>query len=111
VIYDERPSLLYRQHGDNQIGQSANRLGELVRLARVFARAPSRFYPIHAQAAEFTRLFGDDLDSSDRRLAQALVDSRRSTAARVAYAASGEIVRAGLMGALAARLLIAADLY
>jgi hypothetical protein len=111
VIYDEHPSLLYRQHGHNQIGQSANRLGELARMARVFARAPSSFYPIHAQAAEFTRLFGDDLDSSDRRLAQALVDSKRSTAARVAYAASGEIVRAGLMGALAARLLIAADLY
>jgi hypothetical protein len=111
VIYDEHPSLLYRQHGDNQIGQSANRLGELVRLARVFARAPSRFYPIHAQAAEFTRLFGDDLDSHDRWLVQALVDSRRSTAARVAYAASGKVVRSGPLGVLAARLLIAADLY
>lgn len=111
VIYDEHPSLLYRQHGDNQIGQSANRLGELIRLARVFARAPSRFYPIHAQAMEFTRLFGDDLGPGDRRLAQALVDSKRSAATRIAYAASGEIVRAGLLGALAARLLIAAGLY
>ncbi len=111
VIYDERPGLLYRQHGDNQIGQSANRLGELVRLARLFARAPSRFYPIHAQAAEFMRLFGDDLDPRDRWLAQALVDSKRSAAARIAYAASGKIGRADLLGAVAARGLIAAGLY
>jgi hypothetical protein len=111
VIYDERPGLLYRQHGGNQIGQSANRVGEWVRLARLFARAPSRFYPIHAQAAEFMRLFGDDLEPSDRRLAQALVDSKRSAAARIAYAASGKIVRADVLGALVARGLIAAGLY
>jgi glycosyltransferase involved in cell wall biosynthesis len=111
VIYDECPSLLYRQHGDNQIGQSANRVGEWIRLARVFARAPSRFYPIHAQVAEFTRLFGDDLAPGDRRLAQALVDSKRSAAARIAYAASGTIVRADILGAVVARGLIAAGLY
>ena len=111
VIYDEHPGLLYRQHGDNQIGQSASRVGEWIRLARVFARAPSRFYPIHAQAAEFVRLFGDNLDAGDRRLAQALVDSKRSAAARIAYAASGEIVRADVLGALVARGLIASGLY
>jgi hypothetical protein len=111
VIYDERPSVLYRQHGANQIGQSANRLGEWVRLARLFARAPSRFYPIHAQAAEFMRLFGDDLAPGNRQLAQALVDSKRSAAARIAYAASGNICRADVLGVLAARGLIAAGLY
>jgi glycosyltransferase involved in cell wall biosynthesis len=111
VIYDEHPGLLYRQHGDNQIGQSASRLGEWVRLARVFARAPRRFYPINAQAAEFMRLFGDDLAPGDRWLAQALVDSKRSAAARIAFAASGEIVRADVLGAAVARLLIATDLY
>jgi hypothetical protein len=111
VIYDERPGVLYRQHGANQIGQSANRLGEWVRLARMFARAPRRFYPIHAQAAEFMRLFGDDLAPRDRRLAQALVDSKRSAAARIAYAATGTIGRADVLGAIAARGLIAAGLY
>jgi glycosyltransferase involved in cell wall biosynthesis len=111
VIYDERPGLLYRQHGDNQIGQSPSRLGEWVRLARVFARSPSRFYPIHAQAAEFLRLFGVDLDPDDRRLAQALVTSKRCAAARMAYAASGKIVRADRLGGFVARGLIAAGLY
>ncbi len=111
VTYDERPGVLYRQHGDNQIGQSANRLGELVRLARLFARAPGRFYPIHAQATELMHLFGDDLSPGDRRLAQGLVDSKRSAAARIAYAASGKIERANLLGGLAARGLIAAGLY
>ncbi len=111
VIYDERPGLLYRQHGDNQIGQSPSRVGEWVRLARVFARDPRRFYPIHAQAAEFLRLFGRDLDPGRRRLAEALVESKRSLGARLAYAASGKIVRADPLGALVARGLIAAGLY
>jgi hypothetical protein len=111
VIYDEQPSVLYRQHGANQIGQSTRRLGEIARLARMFARAPQRFWPVHAQATEFMRLFGDDLRPDDRRLVEALVRSKHSPAARIAYAASGKIERGDLLGALAARALILAGLY
>jgi glycosyltransferase involved in cell wall biosynthesis len=111
VTYDAQPSVLYRQHGLNQIGQSPSRVGEWARLARLFARAPRRFWPIHAQAAEFLRLYGPDLDSDRRRLVEALVDSRRSLTARIGFAASGNIRRADALGALVARMLVAADLY
>ncbi|MGH7022175.1 MAG: glycosyltransferase family 2 protein [Caulobacteraceae bacterium] len=111
VVYDPKPAVLYRQHGGNAIGQASGRLAELWRLARMFARAPRRFYPIHAQAAEFLRLWGDALDPDRRRLAEALVNSRKSLAARIAYAARGRMVRQALFGNLPARVLIALDLY
>jgi glycosyltransferase involved in cell wall biosynthesis len=111
VIYDVRPGVLYRQHGANQIGQGANRLAEIARQLRVFARAPGRFYPIHAQAAEFLRLYGDDLPAPRRAHVAALVQSKRSFTARLAFAVSNKIVRASLAGAVAARVLIAAGLY
>lgn len=111
IIYDPEPGLLYRQHGGNEIGQASGRLAELWRMARIFARAPDRFWPVHAQAAEFLRLWGDELDPTLRRCAEALVNSKTSSAARLGYAATGRIRRANLIGAIAARLLIAAGLY
>jgi len=111
VIYDPEPGVLYRQHGGNEIGQASRRLAEIRRQARIFARDPSRFYPIRAQAAEFLRLWGGRLDPSRRRLTEALVDSKRSLAGRIAFAASGRIVRANLAGAIAARILVLAGLY
>lgn len=111
VIYDPEWGVLYRQHGANQIGQGANRLAEIARLARLFVRAPRRFYPIHAQAAEFLRLYVADLAPPRRRLVELLVSSKRSLATRLALAASRDITRAGLLGAVGARTLIAAGLY
>jgi len=111
VTYDPRPSVLYRQHGGNEIGQASARVGEIWRLMRKFAKAPRRFYPVHAQAAEFMRLWGDDLTPSRRAFVEALVRSKRSFAGRIAYAASGKVVREGFFGLLATRMLIALGLY
>jgi uncharacterized membrane protein len=44
-------------------------------------------------------------------LVEALVRSKRSIGARIAYAVTGEIGRGDLMGALAARGLVLAGLY
>ncbi len=111
VLFDPDPGVLYRQHGANVVGASANRASELAALARGLWRAPRGFYPIHAQAQEFLRLFGDRLDPERRRLTRALVDSRRSLASRLRFALCAEIPRSDLTGALGARLLIAAGLY
>ncbi|HEY1878835.1 MAG TPA: glycosyltransferase [Caulobacteraceae bacterium] len=111
VIYDPEPGLLYRQHGGNEIGQGSGRLAEAWRMARIFARAPAKFWPVQAQAAEVLRLWGDELDVERRRSAEALVASKASLANRLAFAATGKIRRASLSGAIAGRLLIAAGLY
>lgn len=111
VIYDPEPSLLYRQHGGNEIGQASGRLTELWRGARALARAPHRFWPVRAQAAEFLRLWGEDLDPAQRRFAQSLVRSKESIIARLAFAAVGPIRRANPTDAIVARALIALGLY
>jgi glycosyltransferase involved in cell wall biosynthesis len=111
VIYDPEPGVLYRQHGGNEIGQDVSRIAELPRQARRLWRAPGRFWPAHAQAREFLRLWGEDLAPPRRALVQAFVDSKRSLSARLAYAAAGPILRERLTDALVARALVAAGLY
>jgi hypothetical protein len=111
VIYDPEPGLLYRQHGGNEIGQGSGRLAEAWRMTRIFVRGPGRFWPVHAQAAEFLRLWGEALDPARRRSAETLVASKASLGGRLAFAATGRIRRASLSGAIAGRLLIATGLY
>jgi hypothetical protein len=111
VIYDPEPGVLYRQHGGNEIGQASAPLAELGRQARMFARAPSRYWPVHAQAAEFLRLWGEALDPPRLESARALVHSKGSLARRLALAVSGRIVRSNLPGAVIARMLVLAGLY
>lgn len=111
VIYDPEPGLLYRQHGGNEIGQASGRLQELARMGRIFLRSPSRFWPVHAQASEFLRLWGEDLEPEKRRWAEALAQSKASLGARLAFAAAGRIRRSTPISAAAARSLIALGLY
>jgi hypothetical protein len=111
VIYDPEPGLLYRQHGGNEIGQGSGHLAEAWRMARIFVRAPAKFWPVQAQAVEFLRLWGEALDPARRGSAETLVVSKASLASRLAFAATGKIRRANLSGVIAGRLLIAAGLY
>ena len=111
VIYDPEPGVLYRQHGGNEIGQASTPFAELRRHARIFARSPRRYWPVHAQATEFLRLWGDTLDPSRRELTQAFVQSKASLGRRLGFAASGRIVRSNLPGAIIARILVIVGLY
>jgi glycosyltransferase involved in cell wall biosynthesis len=111
VIFDARPGLLYRQHQANVIGASRSRLAEALALARRFWRDPRGFYPIHAQAAECLRLFGDRLPAERRRLLEQVVAGRRSFFARARLALFGPMVRARAIDAMIGRILIAAGLY
>ncbi len=111
IVCDARPTVLYRQHQGNTQGTAPGRIAGLLVQLRSFLRDPRAFYPIRAQTAEFLRLYGDQLNSADRKLVEALVQSRRSLAARILYAAFGRIPRSDLWGALGTRLLIVAGLY
>jgi len=111
VIYDPEPGVLYRQHGSNQIGQKVGRAGEIARLIRMFLRAPRRFWPVRAQAAELLRLWGGMLKPADRVLVEGFVASNRSLRARLGYALAGPVTRADPLWNLAARTLIALGLY
>lgn len=111
VLADPRMTLLYRQHHANTVGTAPGRLAGLWVQLKAFLRDPKAFYPIHAQVAEFLRLYGDQLGPRERKSAEALVRSRRSLAARLAYAAFAKIPRYDFLGSAGTRILIGADLY
>lgn len=111
IVRDDRPGVLYRQHGGNAIGASPNRLAEIAERVRGLLADPRGFYPIHAQAEAFLRLHGGELGAAHRQAAEALVGSSRSMAARVRLALSSRVVRGDLVGAVSGRALIALGLY
>ncbi len=111
VVHDPRPGVLYRQHRRNVIGARTGVAAELARQVRALLRDRARYWPVHAQAAELLRLFGDRLRPEDARAARALVASKAALRTRLGYALGGGIVRSKWYGALAARALVAVGWY
>lgn len=93
VVYDETPTILYRQHGGNVVGARGGELELVLRHLRKLRRDPTSLYPIHAQASELLRLYGDELPPQRRRRVEALVRSKRSLLARLRYALAAPVVR------------------
>jgi glycosyltransferase involved in cell wall biosynthesis len=67
VVFDDQPSLLYRQHGNNQIGHGAGWLGRHLAVIRFIGRQDwvgILLGQVHALMSHF----GDRLDPATRRL-------------------------------------------
>jgi len=111
VIHDERPGVLYRQHGGNVVGTSPSRWRDFAHRLSGLLKDPRQFYPIRAQAAAFLAAYGPDLPPARCQAAEALARSSRSLAARIAYALTGRIKRRRVADALAVRLLILLGWY
>ncbi|WP_118185509.1 glycosyltransferase family 2 protein [Paraburkholderia phosphatilytica] len=90
VLYDDRPSIMYRQHGNNYIGAEASLPARarrrLIRtLNGVYGRFPSE------QNDFFMEVYGQELTEDMRRFAEKAIDARRSLLKRFALAWSREI--------------------
>jgi len=81
VVFDEEPSILYRQHAANAVGEGPHGLSLLLRrIKRFFRGEPNRR---SAQLAEFMQAYGKIFDKKTFDLAQSVLDSRTSLAARI----------------------------
>jgi glycosyltransferase involved in cell wall biosynthesis len=67
VVFDREPTLLYRQHGSNQIGHGAGWLGRQVHKARFLLRN-DWVGILLGQVASLWRHYGADLEPSARQL-------------------------------------------
>lgn len=106
VVYDPEPTVLYRQHADNAIGEDASLLRRWSgRLRRLRQRGKQR--PITDQAAEFLRLFGCQLDPDRLHLLESFVSGRSTTIERLAYALRPPVYRQSPIDDLILRLLLA----
>lgn len=67
VVYDNEPALLYRQHGGNQIGHGAGRLGRQWQIARFLLRH-DWVGILLGQVSALMNCYGRDLPEPARRL-------------------------------------------
>jgi hypothetical protein len=67
VVFDEVPSLLYRQHGANHIGRGAGRIGRIRQMVRFMIRN-DWVGILAAQAGELQRRYGARLAADQREL-------------------------------------------
>jgi hypothetical protein len=112
VIYDREPGMiLYRQHEGNVVGGGASALATMWRQAKPFLRAPGSGYRIHAQASELLRLFGGRMPATPRRLAERMVESKRSRRSRLGYALGSDPIRNRFVDAWIARGLLLLGWY
>ena len=111
IHYDPFPSLLYRQHGSNVVGLHPNQMIQGAKQARRLLRERRTFLPVHAQASELLRLYGDRMPETSRIYLDQLVASKNSRRARINYAVTGPVKRRKLLDATILRSLILAGWY
>lgn len=85
VVFDDTPMILYRQHGENVIGNASGVRFWVNRLKRQFGPHSKT---ISRQASEFLRVYGDDLAADDRALVQEFLARTQASSAwkRLTYA-------------------------
>jgi hypothetical protein len=91
VIYDPRPSMLYRQHGANAIGVDGGLRSWQARAVRQIRGGHQRV--LSAQAMEFKERFGSELTSDASSTLDAFLLSSTSLGQRLRFACSNSAYR------------------
>ncbi|MGI8547659.1 MAG: glycosyltransferase family 2 protein, partial [Gemmatimonadaceae bacterium] len=91
VIFDDQPSILYRQHGGNVVGAAGGGIAGLASLWTRFARRGMRVRR-PTQLAELERLFSDLWTSDQRALVRSVLDAPTSATARLRLALGRGVV-------------------
>lgn len=111
IIFDDRVTLLYRQHENNVIGAKTAVLGTFGKRLKRFLNN-NKTYPIYSQASEFLDLYRDELPDGSRKILQGLIDSKMSLKARLKYSVKkNTFTRMKNIDNLFLRMLIVFNLY
>lgn len=109
IVFDEMPTMLYRQHGQNVIGVGPTGLVALKERVRRAAFAPGG--QRRAQLMEFGETFADLLSDQQRALINSLTSTSSSCWRRWAIGTSVPISRRGWLNRLGTRLAIIRGRY
>lgn len=90
AVYDEESYILYRQHGNNELGSASTLLENYKRRIKNFKKHRGQ---LTRQAAELLRLYGADMPEEKRRLAEELTQYRRNLKIRWKLVAGKEVFR------------------
>lgn len=105
VVFDELPSVKYRQHGGNVVGGTSSRI-ELFRrgIARFVSSSPRVL--LSDQALEFRRRFGDSLTQEKKRILDCFLTIRGNLWARLFYSATMDVRRQSWIDTATLRTMI-----
>ncbi|QCT04489.1 glycosyltransferase, group 2 family protein [Paenibacillus algicola] len=92
VIYDHKPSMLYRQHGGNLVGGSNTISGRLKNKWRSFKKHFGRDLLLQ-QAKEFHIIYGAQLSDDMKQELQQWIAPRSSLAERIRYSHHSKLYR------------------
>jgi len=104
IIYDPRPTVLYRQHGSNIVGIKSHSLK--ARFRRFFKNKRGR--ALVAQAEEFNEVYGASLDKREKIILENFVDleKRKNILDAIMYALSNQVYRQSFVDDLLLKILI-----
>jgi hypothetical protein len=105
VVYDDQPSIAYRQHSGNLIGAPSGSMARWIRRIRRFIHGggfPGRTW----QAEDFRKIYGTLLPPEKRAILNRFLDDRRTFGGRLRYAVSGEVYRQSRVDDAILRLLV-----
>ncbi|MEF7439052.1 glycosyltransferase family 2 protein [Paenibacillus lautus] len=92
VIYDNKPSMLYRQHNNNVVGGSNSIVGKLKSKWASFKRHTGKDL-LHKQASEFDRIYGSRLTGEQKEQLDLFLATRTRFIDRLHYARKSKLYR------------------
>lgn len=92
VIYDEMPTVLYRQHERNQLGAGQSRLAEIRRKVTLFKQFHTEGY-IYKNALNFYKNFGQELSPEQEGQLKYFLNARTSFPKRLRWILAGNVYR------------------
>ncbi|KGE20490.1 glycosyltransferase family 2 protein [Paenibacillus wynnii] len=105
VIYDEKPSVFYRQHQNNLIGGNKTLVEVVFRKLKSYkTNKGSRL--LHYQALEFLKCYGFELEEEKKRQLNLFVGPRKTYISRIHYLRRSELYRQTFQENLLFKILI-----
>lgn len=92
VIYDNKPSMLYRQHNNNVVGGSNSLVGKLKSKWASFKRHTGKDL-LHKQASEFDRIYGSRLTGEQKEQLDLFLATRTRFMDRLHYVRKSKLYR------------------
>ncbi|QOT09881.1 glycosyltransferase family 2 protein [Paenibacillus sp. JNUCC32] len=92
VIYDNKPSMLYRQHNNNVVGGNNSLVGKLKSKWASFKRHTGKDL-LHKQASEFDRIYGSRLIGEQKEQLDLFLATRTRFMDRLHYARKSKLYR------------------
>lgn len=106
IIFDDKASIKYRQHGCNTIGLATNRFDRLGRKLRRFFGTGGGHLWVSEQASAFSSIFGDRIPLSKRRVLDTFIAAKSSYLCRLQMVFSKDIWRQKWSDNLILRILL-----